>query len=136
MKPGPVIPGLEDHLAMCRTCRSAGPTNRRPYFVDPAHTFLKKDAGQLMPHHSNFVRADSIDAFQNFVDSVGNLFFLLSREGLLYMMPHKQGLRRRHHRQVKTAVMASRLAIKGLRQRLEGHKFLDGGVRPAQLLRC
>jgi hypothetical protein len=45
-----------------------------------------------MPHHSYFIRADSVYAFQNFIDSFGNLFFLLIREGLLYMMSYKQSL--------------------------------------------
>jgi hypothetical protein len=64
-----------------------------------------------MSHHGYFIRAYAVYAFYNLFDSVVNLFFLFSRESLLYMIAHKQSLRGRYHRKVKTAIVTPRLTV-------------------------
>ena len=64
-----------------------------------------------MPNHCYVFRVHAIYAFYNLLDSISNLLFCLIREGLLYMISHKQSLRRRYHRQIITTVMAAWLAV-------------------------
>ena len=129
-KSGPVISSFENHFAVFCTCRGAGPAYSRPHRINHAHPIFQKDAGQFMAHHRYFIRAYSIYALKNLINSVENPFFFLIREILLNMISYKQSLRGCHHWQIITAVIASRLAVQGFRQGLKGCKFLNRFVSP------